>query len=302
MNTTASLVGYSSEEDEPPAKRRQGLYVSETPSYIFCRKLPPISSSISPPIPIDNPALHQGRIRTTPHVDGQFTAHVYLSLPFHRQSELYKLVQQIILDAKETVPTLREIWPDQRPELHISLSRPIFLRAHQREELKRSVKNIALSQKPFILSFATLSELINDENTRTFLTMEVGAGHHELCSLVGALAPALRAIRQQEYYDNPRFHASIAWALLSQPQSINSENICIHPVESEYNSPSTSAASVEDSAEAFPTISGLPPELITLLIERYSGRLSSPYIANFDVEKVVVKIGKETTSWRLLGM
>jgi hypothetical protein len=173
----------------------------------------------------------------------------------------------------------------------------------------------------FILSFATLSELINDEKTRTFLTMEVGAGHHEvslrllprnlyrqffqLCSLVGALAPALRAIRQQEYYDNPRFHASIAWALLSRTQdtsleSINSDNVCIHPAQSEYISPSTST--VEDSAEAFPTISGLPPELITSLIERYSARLSSPYIGNFDVEKVVVKIGKETTSWRLLGM
>ena len=124
----------------------------------------------------------------------------------------------------------------------------------------------------------------------------------QLRSLVGALAPALRAIRQQEYYDSPRFHASIAWALLSRPQDTSRESINsdIHPAQSEYISPSTS--SVEDSAEEFPTISGLPPELITSLIERYCARLSSPYIGNFDVEKVVVKIGKETTSWRLLGM
>lgn len=122
---------------------------------------------------------------------------------------------------------------------------------------------------------------------------------------MAALAPALRAIRQQEYYDNPRFHASIAWALLSRPQDTSlestiSDDIRIHPVQSEYISPSTST--VEDSAEVFPTIPGLPPELITSLIERYSARLSSPYIGNFDVEKVAVKIGKETTSWRLLGM
>jgi hypothetical protein len=32
----------------------------------------------------------------------------------------------------------------------------------------------------FVLSFAMLSELINDEKTRTFLTLEVGAGHHEV--------------------------------------------------------------------------------------------------------------------------
>ena len=80
-------------------------------------------------------------------------------------------------------------------------------------------------------------------------------------------------------------------------ESINSN---IHPTQPENISPST--PTVEDRVEAFPTISGLPPELITSLIERYSPRLSSPYIGNFDVEKVVVKIGKETTSWRLLGM
>ncbi|KAF8798858.1 hypothetical protein BYT27DRAFT_7228131 [Phlegmacium glaucopus] len=290
--TVLTLVSYSSsEEDSEPVQ------VPQTKK----RKLPPISSSISPPAPIDNPELHQGRIRTTPHVEGQFAAHVYVSLPLGRQSLLYKLIQEIFLDAKAAVPTLREIWPDsngcQRPELHISLSRPIFLRAHQREELKRSVKNIAIAQKPFILSFATLSEMINDEKTRTFLTMEVGAGHHELRSLAGALAPALRAIRQQEYYVNPRFHASIAWALLSRPQGTlslesNSDGICTPSAQSE----NSIFPPLGDSAEV------LPPELITSLIERYSARLSSPYIGVFDVEKVVVKIGKEITSWRLLGM
>jgi hypothetical protein len=74
-----------------------------------------------------------------------------------------------------------------------------------------------------------------------------------------------------------------------------------HIAQSE-NVPSSSTPTVEDSAETFPTISRLPPELITLLIERYSTRLSSPHAGQFNIEKVVVKIGKETTSWRLLGM
>lgn len=116
-----------------------------------------------------------------------------------------------------------------------------------------------------------------------------------------ALSPVLRAIYQQEYYVNPRFHASIAWALLPRPhdtnlESMNSDGICIHPVQSEGSIPSI------QTVEAFPTVSRFPPELITLLIERYSTRLSSPYIGAFDVEKVVVKIGKEITSWRLLSM
>lgn len=32
----------------------------------------------------------------------------------------------------------------------------------------------------FQVSFVTFSELHNDEHTRTFLTMEIGAGHHKV--------------------------------------------------------------------------------------------------------------------------
>lgn len=106
------------------------------------------------PVPVDNPALHQGRIRTTPHVDGQFAAHVYVSLILSRRSQLYKIIQDILCDAKQVVPSLRDIWPSEGPkrhELHVSLSRPIFLRAHQREDLKRAVKNIAQKQKTSVL-------------------------------------------------------------------------------------------------------------------------------------------------------
>lgn len=99
----------------------------------------------------------------------------------------------------------------------------------------------------FTASFATLSELQNDEKTRTFLTMELGAGYQQVCvlpasfgssvfssvvilgtfrwltgfflysqmsTLADALTPALQGIRQQMYYVKPRFHASIGWALL----------------------------------------------------------------------------------------
>lgn len=119
---------------------------------IHRKKLPPISSSLVAPRPLDNPALHQGRIRTTPHVEGQFTAHVYVSLALGRHSMLYKVLQDILRDAKEIIPTLHDIWSaaevNGHRELHISLSRPIFLWAHQREDLKRAVKNISKAHKP----------------------------------------------------------------------------------------------------------------------------------------------------------
>ncbi|KAF8158233.1 hypothetical protein B0H34DRAFT_797644 [Crassisporium funariophilum] len=327
-----TLVSYASSDDEdksdhatsmepiepPPSKKRHVAQSFKYQHSVFIlssssRKLPPISSSIIAPGPIDNPALHQGRTRTRPHVEGQFAAHVYVSLALSRQSLLYRLLQDIFVDAKKTVPTLLEISPaqdsPQRPELHISISRPIFLRAHQREDLKRAVKKLAKAQKPFTVSFATLSELINDEKTRTFLTIEVGAGHHELRSLADALAPALRAIRQQEYYDKPRFHASIAWALLNRPKDTSNSS----PVTSDSNcsprapaeDPPVSSSDFTPGAmtpEPFPTISHLPCELITSLNECYSARLSSPRVGAFDVEEITMKIGKEICSFRLLGM
>jgi len=133
-------------------KRYCGLFVPVAFLTRVARKLPPISSSLVAPGPVDIPALHQGRIRTTPHVEGQFAAHVYVSLALGRHSLLYKILQDILRDAKGVIPTLRDIWSpveaNAPPDLHISLSRPIFLRAHQREDLKRAVKNIAKAHKP----------------------------------------------------------------------------------------------------------------------------------------------------------
>ncbi|CAA7261450.1 unnamed protein product [Cyclocybe aegerita] len=215
----------------------------------------------------------------------------------------------IIYDSKKVVPNLQDVWPNpdstQRLELHISLSRPIFLRAHQREDLKRAVKRISQANKAFTLSFAVLSELVNDEKTRTFLTMEVGAGHHELRSLADSLTPALRAIRQQEYYVNPRFHASIAWALLHRsqgtpfPPSGSSDSICTRAILEDPPAPSIAPGSGATTPEGFPAIECLPADMIKMLNERYGAQIASPKVGSFEVHAITVKIGKEVTSWQL---
>ena len=165
--TVTALVEYSGpdsdDEDTPdtadkrtkdpqPTKKRYVREYHHTLKDIHsARKLPPLSSSLVVPVPIDNPALHQGRLRSTPHVEGHFATHVYVSLTVNRHSQLYQTIQDILSDARMIVPSLNDMWPSetrQHPELHISLSRPIFLRAHQREDFKRAVRNAAKSQKP----------------------------------------------------------------------------------------------------------------------------------------------------------
>ncbi|TFK40708.1 U6 snRNA phosphodiesterase Usb1 [Crucibulum laeve] len=299
------LVTYDSSDDSdsPSFEER------EQPPPVKKRKLPSLSSSIVIPGPIDNPSLHQGRIRTTPHVEGQFAAHVYVSLLIRRRSTLYKLMQDAILEAKKIVPTLRELWsrddnkePSSPIELHISLSRPVYLRAHQREDFRKAVKALSKGHKPFTVSFATFSELVNDEKTRTFLTIEVGAGYHELTSLSKGLTPALHAIRQKEFYTTPRFHASIAWALLDR---LHSGNAPVRDQEDHTPHGTTTSTPEAHSAialEDFPTIPYLPKMLVSKLNAVFSGDLASPTVGSFDIDQITVKIGKEVSSWSLAGI
>ncbi|KAL0960875.1 hypothetical protein HGRIS_005890 [Hohenbuehelia grisea] len=192
--SSSVLVSYASSDDDDTEK-------IEVKPIKKKRKLPALSSSLITPVPKDNPALHQGRVRTQPHVDGQFAAYVYVPVRVDRSSPLTGLLRDVLQHARSMVGILHGMpgslqalmdessdaadfsdtrRNDEPLELHISLSRPLLLRAHQRDELKRAVKGIAKDHTSFKASFATFTDLTNDERTRTFLAMEVGAGHHEV--------------------------------------------------------------------------------------------------------------------------
>lgn len=62
----------------------------------------------------------------------------------HENPKLQKVLERAICAAREIVPHLNSDWLENKEsELHISLTRPIYLRDHQREELKRAVKAVA---------------------------------------------------------------------------------------------------------------------------------------------------------------
>ncbi|KAJ7175395.1 U6 snRNA phosphodiesterase Usb1 [Mycena filopes] len=292
MKRNFALVEYaSSDESEsdqplnPPPKKR---------------KLPALSSTLVAPRHVDDPALHQGRIRTVPHVDGQYATHIYASVALDRGSALFKLLCKIIASAQKMTPTLHDFWSSQKDselELHISLSRPVYLRSHQREDMRRAVKRVAEKTLPFTASFAHISELVNDEATRIFLALEIGAGHHELTTLTNSLTPAIQAIRQQEFYSTPRFHASIGWALLggSSPPQADSATYSTTPTSIEADSSNSAIVPIH------PQITEFPPALIPALNERYGPALTGPTVRGFEINDIGIKIGKEVSRWRLSG-
>lgn len=115
------------------------------------RKLPALSASLTVPTPVDDPALHQGRVRTVPHVEGQYAMYIYVPLALHHGDALYTLVEDALTLARTHVPSLYPIGGQERGrELHISLSRPLFLRAHQREEFKCAIRQVASSMAPCV--------------------------------------------------------------------------------------------------------------------------------------------------------
>lgn len=77
-------------------------------------------------------------------MDGQFAAFVHIPVKLAEHTELRKILEKSIAAVRGEVSDLRCDWCDEEsPELHISLTRPIYLRDYQREGLKRATKIIA---------------------------------------------------------------------------------------------------------------------------------------------------------------
>jgi len=118
------------------------------------------------------------------------------------------------------------------------------------------------------------------------------------------LTPTLQAIRQKEFYTNPRFHASIGWALLDrQAHNASPQGETQIALSKSTPTPSTEASlsSGPLSRADFPIIPHLPYDLVSMLNDRHSAKLSSPKTGTFDVNEISVKIGKEICTWRLSG-
>ncbi|CAB4413197.1 unnamed protein product [Rhizophagus irregularis] len=165
---------------------------------------------------IDDPSKHQGRIRSKPHVEGDWATHVYVDVTLteeadHIINKIEELAKEVVnkdgikiiscIEGHQDNNSLNELDPNghcEETKLHISLSKPLFLKYHQIEHFWNKLRNGFLNWKRFSLSF---------------LALEVGKGSNELKSMVDHVNKVAEDFRQNPFYENPRFHASILWAL-----------------------------------------------------------------------------------------
>ncbi|CAN6470942.1 unnamed protein product [Victoria cruziana] len=99
-------------------------------------------------------------------------------------------------------------------EFHISLSRTVPIRVHQIDSIVAMLRQKFQAQKRYWIEFNTWEVFVNDDQTRTFLSMEVGtAGLKEITRQIETVNDVYRLHNLPRFYENPRPHISLAWGL-----------------------------------------------------------------------------------------
>jgi len=170
------------------------------------KTLPKLSSNFTPAAK-EKETDENGRIRSTPHIQGQWSTHVYLDLP-SLTSSLSSLLCTCLSIVRLSLPNTT-IHPLLEP--HVSLTRPLSLSTSQIDDFALTTRKILQDYNPFSVSFNGLVVLDNDSCTTRFVAMEIGSGKEEIARLVRRMDGVCDEFRVEGYYKEPRFHVSLGW-------------------------------------------------------------------------------------------
>ncbi|KAJ3182864.1 poly(U)-specific 3'-to-5' RNA exonuclease [Gaertneriomyces sp. JEL0708] len=120
---------------------------------------------------------HGGRIRSIPHVRGNWPTFVYCT--FQPPPDLINIVSDIIERAIHNVPTLKKVKLLENG-LHISLSKTVYLKSFQIDRFSELLKKRCSILHRFEIGFNGITSYVNDEGTRSFLGLDIGYGHQQV--------------------------------------------------------------------------------------------------------------------------
>lgn len=108
-------------------------------------------------------------------------------------------------------------------EFHVSLGRTVPIRVHQRDSIVAMLRQKLQSHKRYWIDFNNWEVFVNDDRTRTFLSLEVtGAGLAEIKKQIDLVNGVYKLHNLPEFYQNPRPHISVAWAVGDISNSLKS--------------------------------------------------------------------------------
>eukprot|EP00884_Botryococcus_braunii_P012203 jgi/Botrbrau1/20984/Bobra.0144s0003.1 len=172
----------------------------------------------------------KGRIRSFPHVAGNFPTHVYVPV------QPDKLEQQRWRDAAEEV---RKIVPELEyicggdgskncsasktqgqacnVEYHVSLSHTVPIKYGQIEPFVGFLREALQDWSGAELKVGKDFEVfVNDEGTRTFLSLPISKGRPQLINATVSVDKVFGVEGFRRFYKDPKPHISIAWLLGDQ--------------------------------------------------------------------------------------
>ncbi|KDO44824.1 hypothetical protein CISIN_1g040757mg [Citrus sinensis] len=99
-------------------------------------------------------------------------------------------------------------------EFHISLGRTVPIRVHQIDSIVAMLRQRLQSQRRYWIDFSKWEAFVNDDRTRTFLSLEViTGGLLEITKQIQVVNEVYRLHNLPEFYKDPRPHISLAWLL-----------------------------------------------------------------------------------------
>ncbi|NP_001315339.1 uncharacterized protein LOC101244935 [Solanum lycopersicum] len=194
---------------------------------------PPPISLLQPPnslVPSDSlPSSQVNRVRSFPHIEGNYALHVYI--PVYIPSATRKGLVRFLKKVTAIVPTLYAVDVDVPlsgllkdeallekvvldREFHISLGRTVPLRVHQINSVVSMLRQRLQFQRRYLIDFNKWEIFVNDDSTRTFMSLEVlEGGLAQIRRQIQAVDEVYKLHNLPEFYKDPRPHISITWAL-----------------------------------------------------------------------------------------
>ncbi|ORX47609.1 hypothetical protein BCR36DRAFT_584700 [Piromyces finnis] len=152
-------------------------------------------------------------------IEGNWPSYVYIIVDF--PEEMLDTIKEINLKLEKYNSKIHGFNYDKN-EIHISLSRTIFLKYFQHSRFCDLFFEKLSGMSKFYLSFDKFKSYINDDETRSFFSLNVGTGFNELYTIMKKIDELVLSFHQKPFYSPPQYHASIAWA---EEKSIINEEI-----------------------------------------------------------------------------
>ena len=149
---------------------------------------------------ISAPSESTDRIRNVPHIPGNWATSVYIPVK-HQGLDVW--IDQAFERLRSKNPDLERILPQdsELDGLHISLSRTVYLKVYQIDSFQDILRKRISEKHAFVAAPSKVATYSNDEQTRSFVSVDLYGGTHHLLELVEIVNEAMTQFNQPSFYE-----------------------------------------------------------------------------------------------------